>query len=154
MIIGITGKTPADLIIALRLSTLTAFVFGVGLALFKVQLLVGGLPLALVVLVLGTLTLGACGLALMVLLSLLPIGVAQAWASIERGLWFARSADFLQLPWLETLRWLRIIGDTVFMIGTGALAYFMIGLWTGWSYEPEGATVAEGLSGPVPSLGD
>ena len=33
MIIGITGKTPTDLIIALRLSTLTAFVFGVGLAL-------------------------------------------------------------------------------------------------------------------------
>jgi nitric oxide reductase subunit B len=58
------------------------------------------------------------------------------------------------LPWLETLRWPRIIGDTVFMIGTGALAYFMIGLWTGWSYEPEGATVAEGLPGSVPSLAD
>jgi nitric oxide reductase subunit B len=94
------------------------------------------------------------GLALMVLLSLLPIGVAQAWASVEHGLWFARSADFLQLPWMETLRWLRIIGDTIFMIGTGALAYFMIGLWTGWSYEPTAATAREALPGSVPSLGD
>jgi nitric oxide reductase subunit B len=94
------------------------------------------------------------GLALMVLLSLLPIGVAQAWASVEHGLWFARSADFLQLPWMETLRWLRVIGDTIFMIGTGALAYFMIGLWTGWSYEPTTESVRETLPGSVPSLGD
>jgi nitric oxide reductase subunit B len=85
------------------------------------------------------------GLALMVLLSLLPIGIAQAWASVEYGLWYARSADFLQLPWLGTLRWLRIVGDTIFMMGTGALAYFMLGLWTGWSYEPEAATAAEVL---------
>jgi hypothetical protein len=49
---------------------------------------------------------------------------------------------------------LRHAGDTVFMIGPGALAYFMIGLRTGWSYEPEGATVAEELPGSVPSLGD
>ena len=94
------------------------------------------------------------GLALMVLLSLLPIGVAQAWASVEHGLWFARSADFLQLPWIGTLRWLRIVGDTIFMIGTGALAYFMIGLWAGWSYEPTTATAREMLPGSVPSLGD
>lgn len=33
ILIGITGKRPADLIIALQLTTLTAFVFGVGLAL-------------------------------------------------------------------------------------------------------------------------
>jgi nitric oxide reductase subunit B len=94
------------------------------------------------------------GLALMVLLSLLPIGIAQAWASVEYGLWYARSAEFLQLPWLETLRWLRIVGDTVFMMGTGALAYFMLGLWTGWSYEPEAATVAEALPKSVPVAGD
>jgi nitric oxide reductase subunit B len=94
------------------------------------------------------------GLALMVLLSLLPIGIAQAWASVEHGLWYARSADFLQLPWLETLRWLRIVGDTIFMIGTGALAYFMLGLWTGWSYEPEGATVAEVLPTSLPVAGE
>jgi len=83
------------------------------------------------------------GLALMVVLSLLPIGLAQAWASMEHGLWFARSADFLQQPWLQSLRWLRIVGDTVFIGGTAALALFMLGLWTGWSYEPEPAAARD-----------
>jgi len=77
------------------------------------------------------------GLALMVLLSLLPIGLAQTWASMEQGLWYARSAEFLQSPRLETLRWLRVIGDTVFLSGVGALAWFMAGLYFGWSIEPE-----------------
>ena len=77
------------------------------------------------------------GLALMVGLSLLPIGLAQTWASVEHGLWFARSADFLQLPWIETLRWLRIVGDTVFLVGVGMFSWFMLGLWTGWSYQRE-----------------
>jgi nitric oxide reductase subunit B len=77
------------------------------------------------------------GLGLMVVLSLLPIGLAQAWASVEHGLWFARSADFLQLPALQTLRWLRLVGDTVFLSGVAALAWFMTGLLTGHSYARE-----------------
>jgi nitric oxide reductase subunit B len=76
------------------------------------------------------------GLALMIGLSLLPIGLAQTWASVEHGLWYARSADFLQLPILEKLRWARIIGDSVFLTGVAAFVKFMLGLWTGWSYEP------------------
>jgi nitric oxide reductase subunit B len=75
------------------------------------------------------------GLALMIAISLLPIGLMQTWASIEHGLWYARSAEFLQQPVMETLRWLRTIGDTVFLIGVGALAYFALGLITGWSYQ-------------------
>ncbi len=75
------------------------------------------------------------GLVLMIVLSLLPIGLMQTWASVEHGLWYARSADFLQQPVMEVLRWLRTIGDTVFLIGVGALAYFVIGLVTGWSYQ-------------------
>jgi nitric oxide reductase subunit B len=78
------------------------------------------------------------GLSLMVALSLLPIGIAQAWASMETGLWYARSADFLQQPWIQTLRWLRMIGDTVFLVGVGAFAWFMLGLWRGWSYSRSG----------------
>src|SRR4029077_15326528 len=35
------------------------------------------------------------GLALMVLLSLLPVGLLQTWASVEHGMWYARSAEFL-----------------------------------------------------------
>jgi nitric oxide reductase subunit B len=74
------------------------------------------------------------GLALMVVLSLLPIGFAQAAASIERGLWYARSDTFLQLPVLQLLRWLRMIGDTIFLAGVGALAYFVAGIKFGWSF--------------------
>ncbi len=77
------------------------------------------------------------GLALMVLLSVLPIGFAQTVASVEKGLWYARSAEFLQSPMLDTFRWLRIIGDTIFSIGAIALAYFVIGLKTGWSLKKE-----------------
>ncbi len=81
------------------------------------------------------------GLALMIVLSLLPIGLAQAWASVEHGLWFARSAEYLQQPWIQTLRWLRMAGDTIFLLGVFALAWFVLGLRTGWSYEEGGERV-------------
>jgi nitric oxide reductase subunit B len=80
------------------------------------------------------------GLALMVGLSLLPIGLAQAWASIEYGIWFARSAEFMQQPLLETLRWMRMFGDVVFLLGVATFTYFMSGLYFGWSYEPTGVS--------------
>ena len=73
------------------------------------------------------------GLALMVVLSLLPVGFAQTWASVEYGMWYARSADFLQTPLLETFRWLRAIGDTIFAAGMLAMGWFVVGLTTGWS---------------------
>ena len=62
------------------------------------------------------------GLALMVLISLLPIGLIQAWASITHGLWFARSEEFMQQPLLQNLRWARLIGDTILIVG--AVAFF------------------------------
>lgn len=77
------------------------------------------------------------GLALMVVLSLLPIGLLQTWASVEHGLWYARSAEFMQTPLMETLRWLRVVGDTVFTLGMIGLAWFVIGLKTGWSLEKQ-----------------
>jgi nitric oxide reductase subunit B len=73
------------------------------------------------------------GLALMIGLSLLPVGLFQAYASVETGLWYARSAEFLQQPHLEVLRWLRIVGDTVFLLGVASLTWFAVGLRTGWS---------------------
>jgi nitric oxide reductase subunit B len=75
------------------------------------------------------------GLGLMIALSLLPIGLAQAVASIDTGLWYARSADFLQQPIIENLRWARFVGDTVFLFGVAALVWFVAGLKFGWSYE-------------------
>jgi nitric oxide reductase subunit B len=73
----------------------------------------------------------------MVGLSILPIGIAQAVASVQTG--------------LEQLRWLRIIGDTVFLVGVGAFAWFMTGLWVGWSYEPTTETRPVPVTPPKPA---
>jgi nitric oxide reductase subunit B len=35
----------------------------------------------------------------------------------------------------ETLRWLRLIGDTVFAVGSVTLVLFVVGLKTGWSID-------------------
>lgn len=85
------------------------------------------------------------GLLLMVLLSLLPIGLMQTWASVEHGTWYARSAEFLQTGLMDTLRWLRIVGDTLFALGAFVLGYFVLGLVTGHSYDERGY-VREGES--------
>jgi nitric oxide reductase subunit B len=74
------------------------------------------------------------GLAAMVLLSVLPVGLAQTVASVQEGLWYARSAEFLHQPYLVTFKWLRIIGDTIFAAGTVSLVWFIFGLNGGWSY--------------------
>jgi nitric oxide reductase subunit B len=77
------------------------------------------------------------GLALMVVISVLPVGLLQTWASVEHGLWYARSADFLQTDSMNTLRWLRVVGDTIFALGILGLGWFVIGLKTGWSVSDE-----------------
>lgn len=87
------------------------------------------------------------GLALMVLLSLLPVGLQQTIASMEHGMWFARSAEFMQTPLMDKLRWLRVIGDTIFALGAVGIGWFVIGLKTGWSFSKE----SEEASAPVVS---
>ncbi len=77
------------------------------------------------------------GLVLMVLISILPVGLMQTWASVEHGMWYARSAEFLQSDVIGTLRWLRVIGDTIFAIGLVALAWFVLGLVAGWSVKKQ-----------------
>lgn len=74
------------------------------------------------------------GLAAMVLISVLPVGLAQTVASVKHGLWYARSIEFMQQPYILTFKWLRIVGDTLFAAGTLALAWFVLGLTFGWSY--------------------
>lgn len=68
------------------------------------------------------------GLGLMVVLSLLPIGLLQTQASVEVGYWYARSPEFLQTPLMDTLRWLRAIGDTLFAVGALYFVAFSVGL--------------------------
>lgn len=70
------------------------------------------------------------GLLAMSFLSLLPLGLAQAWASIDTGLWYARSDEFLYSPVLTLIRWLRVPGDILFGIGAMAIGVFMVKLLT------------------------
>ena len=91
------------------------------------------------------------GLLLMVLLSLLPVGLLQTWASVEHGMWYARSAEFLQTGLMEKLRWMRLFGDTIFACGAVSLTWFVFGLKTGWSLERKPAAV-EAAKQPAPSL--
>ncbi|HEY5592819.1 MAG TPA: cbb3-type cytochrome c oxidase subunit I, partial [Paludibacter sp.] len=80
------------------------------------------------------------GLATMVLFSVLPIGLAQTVASVKEGLWYARSAEFLHQPYMLTLKWMRVFGDTLFAAGTLSLVWFIFGLKFGWSHVKEGET--------------
>jgi len=75
------------------------------------------------------------GLIFMVILSMLPVGILQAWASMERGTWYARSAEFMQSVTMQSLRWMRVPGDILFAIGAALFAWFVIGLLTGHSFD-------------------
>jgi nitric oxide reductase subunit B len=83
------------------------------------------------------------GLFAMVVISVLPIGLMQAWASVEHGTWYARSSEFLQSPLVTKIRWSRIFGDTLFAFGAMVLGGFVLGLLTGHSYDKNGV-VREG----------
>ncbi|HBG57342.1 MAG TPA: nitric oxide reductase large subunit [Porphyromonadaceae bacterium] len=65
------------------------------------------------------------GLLLMVVLSLLPVGMMQTVASVNEGMWYARSAEFMQQPLVAVFKWMRIFGDTIFAIGTLTLFWFV-----------------------------
>lgn len=71
------------------------------------------------------------GLMLMLLLSLLPMGILQAVASVNEGMWYARSAEFAQQPGMDTIKWLRVIGDTIFAVGLFAFVWFVFSLKSG-----------------------
>mgnify|MGYP005989742889 FL=1 len=66
------------------------------------------------------------GLVAMVVFSLLPIGIIQAYTSITQGYSFARDAELLYSPVVQTLKWMRMIGDIIFSAGIFYLCWFTI----------------------------
>jgi nitric oxide reductase subunit B len=68
------------------------------------------------------------GLMLEIGLSLLPVGLMQTYQSVSVGYWSARSSEFMQTDLMQTLRWLRMIGDTVFALGAISFVYFALNL--------------------------
>ena len=73
------------------------------------------------------------GLFVMTTISILPIGIMQAVASIQEGYWYARSAEFMQTEIMHFLRWMRVPGDILLALGELLLVIFIIGLKFGWS---------------------
>ncbi|MBS1487265.1 MAG: cbb3-type cytochrome c oxidase subunit I [Bacteroidetes bacterium] len=57
------------------------------------------------------------GLLLMVLLDLFPAGLLQLSTVIKKGLWYARSSEFIDSTAFQSLTWLRIIGGATFVLG-------------------------------------
>ncbi|WP_258240803.1 nitric-oxide reductase large subunit [Pseudidiomarina homiensis] len=83
------------------------------------------------------------GLVLMLFSSLLPIGFIQFYAAASEGLWYARSEAFMQQPLLEGLRWVRTVGDVIFIIGALAISWQVVsGLW-GKQAKQEGIAVEQ-----------
>ena len=76
------------------------------------------------------------GLAMMALLTLLPLGVLQLIAAIDHGYAYARSAEFMQQPLIDMLVWMRVPGDTVFSVGAVSLAWFVLRLWVAPRRDP------------------
>ena len=70
------------------------------------------------------------GLALMVFLSLFPAGVLQLHDVLENGYWHARSQDYLSGALARRLEWLRMIGDSIFIVfGALPIAVFAVQAW-------------------------
>jgi nitric oxide reductase subunit B len=67
------------------------------------------------------------GLAWMCFATLLPLGVAQLYKSVDEGYFAARRLEFVTNPGNSLLEWMRLPGDVVFIVG-GALPV----LWICW----------------------
>jgi nitric oxide reductase subunit B len=89
------------------------------------------------------------GLAMMVFMSLLPAGVVQAFASINHGMWYARSPEVIHSPLMQTLVWLRVPGDIVFSLGALTLAVFAAKLVLGSMRPPREEPAAEPQALPI-----
>jgi nitric oxide reductase subunit B len=78
------------------------------------------------------------GLALMIVLDLFPAGVLQLWDVLSNGYWHARRLEYSMSGMFHTLEWVRVAGDTVFIV-LGALPIAVGALYAFLTREPEGA---------------
>ena len=88
------------------------------------------------------------GLMAMCVISLLPVGLMQTWASVDKGYWYARSPEFMHTEVMQTLRWLRVPGDTIFALGAVALVLFVAGVRP----KAKGFAIPEDSAIKVPSV--
>jgi len=57
------------------------------------------------------------GLALMLFVNLVPIGVLQVSDAYQHGYWHAREPEFFAQPLVRVFEWLRLPGDVLFIAG-------------------------------------
>jgi nitric oxide reductase subunit B len=57
------------------------------------------------------------GLALMLFVNLVPMGILQLNESFAAGYWQAREIDFFRQPAVRVIEWLRLPGDVLFIAG-------------------------------------
>jgi nitric oxide reductase subunit B len=67
------------------------------------------------------------GLAWMVFVTLLPLGVLQLWTSVKDGYFEAGSLGYIAQPGNAVLEWMRMPGDVILIVG-GVLPF----LWITW----------------------
>ena len=85
------------------------------------------------------------GLFLMFSTGLLPIGLIQLWYVYKKGFWFARSAEFYELPAVQTLGNLRAIPDAVIiLLGALPLLFFLLRTYPQLRKVGEAGPAAEG----------
>jgi nitric oxide reductase subunit B len=63
------------------------------------------------------------GLALMVFVSVLPVGFLQLEVSFTQGYDAARSLAFYNRPLVQSLFWARLPGDTLIILGAALFTY-------------------------------
>ena len=81
------------------------------------------------------------GLAWMVFVTLLPLGVLQLYASVNDGYFEARSVGYLTNSANRLLEWGRMPGDLIFIFG-GCLPFLWIA-WQGLRHSRRGPTTHE-----------
>jgi nitric oxide reductase subunit B len=71
-----------------------------------------------------------CGLAAMMVFSLIPSGFYQFYHAIKEGLWYARSPEIASSEFIRTVTWMRALPDVVFAVGAFSLLLFLLrGIW-------------------------
>ena len=85
------------------------------------------------------------GLAWMVFVALLPLGLLQLYESVNHGYFEARELSFLTNPTNRFLEWLRLPGDIVFIV-FGVLPLLWL-CWLGVRYRRPGPLVSSNIRG-------
>jgi nitric oxide reductase subunit B len=83
------------------------------------------------------------GLALMLILALIPNGFYQLVQSINHGTWYARSAEVVSSLWMRATVWSRIPGDVIFSIGALVLVWCVARALMGIFEQPTSAQPTE-----------